>query len=317
LTRILHLGLGNFHRAHQAWYTAHAGGGWRLTGVIMSNAALFESLRAQGGAYHLGIRGPQGLTVERIAIHDRLLLARDDPEAVIAAIAESEVQIVTLTVTEKGYCLGPAGRLDLDNPAIVADLSEEPRSALGMLLHGLARRTAPVTVISCDNISGNGRKLRGAVEDFARAAGLTLTVDIRYPDTMVDRITPATTEAIRAEIEGVTALADAAPVLTEAFSEWIIEDSFAGPFPAWETTGVEIVPDVAPYEMRKLRLLNASHSYLIPPCAKGWNVSGTQRRRPCRRRYWRRRQPTGPPWRIVSRWRACVMNWRRSHVMEA
>ena len=261
MPRILHLGLGNFHRAHQAWHTTRAGG-WQITGVVMGNRVLFDSLRRQGGAYHLGIRGAQGLHIERIAVHDRLLLARDDPQAVIAAIVDPEVDIVTLTITEKGYCLGPDGRLDLANPSIAADLNHTPRSAIGMLTHGLSRRNTPITVVSCDNVSGNGHKLRAAVKDFSHAAGLSLTADIHFPDTMVDRITPATTDAIRAEIEAASGLTDRTPVMTEAFSEWIIEDDFAGPRPAWETAGVEIVPDVAPYEMRKLRLLNAAHSFL-------------------------------------------------------
>lgn len=261
MPRILHLGLGNFHRAHQAWHIARAGG-WRITGVVMGNTALYQALIAQNGAYDLGIRGPGGLRVERIALHDRLLLARDNPKAVIDAIADPEVGIVTLTITEKGYCLGQDGRLDLGNPAIAADLVQGQHSALGMLARGLAGRTAPITVISCDNISGNGHKLQAAVRDFAQAAGLILLADIRFPDTMVDRITPATTDAIRAEIEAVSRMPDAAPVLTEAFSEWIIEDDFAGPRPAWDTAGVEFVSAVGPYEMRKLRLLNAAHSYL-------------------------------------------------------
>ncbi|MFO7921897.1 MAG: mannitol dehydrogenase family protein [Nioella sp.] len=262
MPRILHLGLGNFHRAHQAWHTAHAGGDWRITGVVMGNTVLFETLTTQNGAYHLGIRGQDGLTVERIALHDRMLLAREDPQGVIAAISDSDVQIVTLTVTEKGYCLGSDGRLDPDHPAIASDLAQGPRSAIGLLAHGLAAREAPVTVISCDNVSGNGHKLRAAVSDFACAAGLTLPDGLRFPDTMVDRITPATTDAIRAEIAAASGAEDAAPVLTEAFSEWVIADDFAGPRPAWEDAGVEIVPDVAPFEMRKLRLLNAAHSYL-------------------------------------------------------
>lgn len=262
MPRILHLGLGNFHRAHQAWHTARAGGDWRITGVVMGNEALYAALRAQGGAYHLGIRGPEGLRVERIALHDRLLLARDDPKAVVAAIADPEVEIVTLTVTEKGYCLGADGRLDLDHPAIAGDLAHGPRSAVGMLTHGLGKRSTPVTVISCDNVSGNGHKLRAAVSDFARAAGLTLPTGIRFPDTMVDRITPATTDAIRVEIAAASGIEDAAPVLTEAFSEWVIADDFAGPRPDWHRAGVEIVPDVTPFEMRKLRLLNAAHSFL-------------------------------------------------------
>jgi fructuronate reductase len=261
MPRILHLGLGNFHRAHQAWHTARSGG-WKITGVVMGNNALYDTMKRQGGAYHLGIRGAEGLQVHKIAVHDRLLLARADPHAVVAAIADSQAQIITLTVTEKGYDLGPDGRLNLASPGIAQDLTGHPRSTIGMLAHGLAMRSAPVTVISCDNMSGNGHKLRSAVADFARAAGLRLTADIRFPNSMVDRITPATTDAIRSEIEAASGVVDAAPVLTEAFSEWIIEDDFAGLRPQWETAGVEIVPNVGPYEMRKLRLLNAAHSYL-------------------------------------------------------
>lgn len=262
MPRILHLGVGNFHRAHQAWHTVRAGGDWRVTGVVMSNADLFDRLLSQDGAYHLGIRGFDGLTVERIAIHDRLLLASRSPQAVINAIVDPEVQVVTLTITEKGYCLGPDGQLDLQNTSIARDLVAGPGSALAMLAHGLSRRTAPVTVISCDNISGNGRKLHAAVWDYATAAGLSPTADIRFPDTMVDRITPVTTDAVRSEIKDRVGRLDVAPVMTEAFSEWIIEDDFAGPRPNWEKAGVEIVPDVAAFEMRKLRLLNAAHSYL-------------------------------------------------------
>jgi fructuronate reductase len=261
MPRILHLGLGNFHRAHQAWHTQLAGG-WKMTGVVMGNDALYEAMKRQGGAYHLGVRGAEGLQVHRIAVHDRLLLARVEPQAVVAAIADPDVHIVTLTVTEKGYGLGTDGRLDVGTPTIAADLIQSPRSAVGMLVHGLAMRAAPITIISCDNLSGNGQKLRAAVADFARAAGLRLTADIRFPDTMVDRITPATTDGIRFEIEAASGCVDAAAVLTEAFSEWIVEDDFAGPRPAWEAAGVEIVPDVGPYEMRKLRLLNGAHSYM-------------------------------------------------------
>lgn len=261
MPRVLHLGLGNFHRAHQAWHTVRTAG-WKITGVVMGNEALYETMKSQHGAYHLGIRGANEFQIHRIAVHDRLLLARKDPHAVVAAIADPKVQIITLTITEKGYYLDPDGRLNLSSPSIAQDLAQYPRSAIGMLAHGLAMRTAPVTVISCDNISGNGHKLRTAVADFARAAGLRFTSDIRFPNTMVDRITPATTDSIRSEIEAAGGIVDQVPVLTEAFSEWIIEDDFAGLRPPWETAGVEIVPNVMPYEMRKLRLLNAAHSYL-------------------------------------------------------
>ena len=270
MPRLLHLGLGNFHRAHQAWYTARAnafnGPMWHITGIAMRNAALRDAMEAQGGRYALGIRGPEGLRVDQIAVHDRVLVASEDAGAVLDAIADPDMRIITVTVTEKGYHLGDGG-LDLDAPEIAADLtSDVPQTAIGLLSRGLARRfkagAGPVTVISCDNISGNGGKLAAAVTAFARAAGDRIDPATTFPDTMVDRITPATSPRIRAEIEAATGQPDAAPVMTEAFSEWVIEDRFAGPRPDWHRVGVEITPDVAPFEKRKLRMLNAAHSWL-------------------------------------------------------
>ena len=266
MARILHLGVGNFHRAHQAWYTAHAGDDWHITGVVMRNTTLFQAMQA-GAGYRLGIRGPDGLETENITLHDRMILASRDPALVLAAFADPDLQIVTLTITEKGYCLDAAtGALDLAHPDIVGDLAGQPKSAVGLLAHGLARRAAkglgPLTVLSCDNLSGNGRKLARATADFARAAGVRIDAHTRFPDTMVDRITPATTPRLAAEIAAAAAAPAPAPVMTEAFTEWVIEDDFAGPRPAWETAGAELVRDVAPFEMRKLRLLNAAHSWL-------------------------------------------------------
>jgi fructuronate reductase len=274
MPRIVHLGLGNFHRAHQAWYTARAnaldpaGPQWAITGVAMRSTGVRDALAQQGNRYALGIRGAEGLRVEELAVHDRLLVAAENPGAVLAAIADPETQIITLTVTEKGYCLNAdTGRLDMSAPPIAADLTRDlPRTAIGLLARGLALRTVrkagPVTVLSCDNISGNGTKLAAAVADFLHACGHSADIQATFPDTMVDRITPAISPALRAEIEAACGHADAAPVMTEAFSEWVIEDRFAGPRPDWHRVGTEIVPDVAPFEMRKLRLLNAAHSYL-------------------------------------------------------
>jgi fructuronate reductase len=274
MPRIVHLGLGNFHRAHQAWYTARANAldpaapQWAITGVAMRSTGLRDALARQGNRYALGIRGAAGLRVEELAVHDRLLVAAEDPGAVLSAIAEHETQIITLTVTEKGYYLNAdTGRLDLSGPEIVADLAcDLPQTAIGLLARGLALRAArnggPMTALSCDNISGNGAKLAAAVADFLNRCGLSADNRTTYPDTMVDRITPAISPALRGEIEAACGHADAAPVMTEAFSEWVIEDRFAGPRPDWHRVGIEIVPDVAPFEMRKLRLLNAAHSYL-------------------------------------------------------
>ncbi len=266
MPRVLHLGVGNFHRAHQAVYTADAGGGWAVTGVAMRNAALHDALK-DGAGYDLGIRGADGLTVRRIAVHDRLILASADPGAVIDAFADPDLHVVTLTITEKGYGLDAAGALDLAHPAIAADLAGPvPTGAMGLLAHGLARRAAagrgPLTVLSCDNLSGNGRALGAAMARFAGAADLTHDPGNRYPDTMVDRITPATSDALAAEIAARTGGTARAPVMTEAFSEWVIEDAFAGPRPDWEAAGATLAADVAPFEQRKLRLLNAAHSFL-------------------------------------------------------
>ncbi|MEM9756392.1 MAG: mannitol dehydrogenase family protein [Pseudomonadota bacterium] len=265
MPRIVHIGVGNFHRAHQAWYTARVGGDWSITGVVMGNAALYEALRAAPD-YALGLRSPDGLRVQRIGVHDRYILARQDPTTVIDALADPDVAIVTLTITEAGYGLASDGTLDLTHPAIAADLAGQPTSAIGLLAHGLARRVAArapaVTVMSCDNLRDNGRTLGAALASFAAAADLTLDPRNRFPNAMVDRITPATDAGVANEIARATGRPETAPVLTEAFSDWVIEDAFAGPRPAWEAAGAEIVGDVGPFETRKLRLLNAAHSYL-------------------------------------------------------
>ncbi|MEL7345766.1 MAG: mannitol dehydrogenase family protein, partial [Pseudomonadota bacterium] len=188
MARLLHLGLGNFHRAHQAWYTAKAEGDWKITGVVMRNRDLFEALRA-GEGYTLGIRATRGLGTQHIGVHDRLLLASQDTASVVAAFADPDLHAVTLTITEKGYCLDPTtGELNLNHPDIVADLSGPPKAAIGLLAHGLAQRMAkglgPLTVISCDNLSGNGRKLGAAIAAFASRAALKIHPDTRFPDTM-------------------------------------------------------------------------------------------------------------------------------------
>lgn len=259
--RILHIGLGNFHRAHQAWYTAQAGG-WKITAVSLRSRALRDAMAGQGNGYTLVTRGAEGARYDWIEAIDRVLVAPDAPEAVLAALADPAVSVVTVTVTEKGYHLDAGGALDLTDPLVLADLaSEAPQTLVGFLARGLARRSDPVTVMSCDNLPGNGRKLGAAVRRFAQGAGLTLC-GAGFPDSMVDRITPATTEALKADVLAATGRADAAPVATETFTDWVIEDRFAGARPAWETAGARIVEDVAPYEMRKLRMLNGPHSLI-------------------------------------------------------
>ncbi|NOE16518.1 mannitol dehydrogenase family protein [Ruegeria atlantica] len=247
---ILHFGLGNFARAHLLDYTDQAGG-WDVVGVSLRSSSVRDGLARQGFEYDLCVQG-QG--VRRIKALRDVLVAPEDRAAVFDAMADAE--IISATVTEKGYHLDAAGKLNLQESAIAADLAGQgPATLIGFLAFGLAERRKPVTVLSCDNRMENGKTLEMAVSDFANAAGLDVNWDaVRFPNAMVDRITPATTDAVRA-ISG-----DPMAVPTEAFSEWVIEDNFAGPHPDWP--GVQLVDDVAPHEMRKLRMLNGAHSLL-------------------------------------------------------
>ncbi|KIT14997.1 mannitol dehydrogenase family protein [Jannaschia aquimarina] len=257
----LHIGLGAFHRAHQAPATQEAGG-WDIIGVSLRSPDVRDRLRPQDWDYTLAVKDRGGTEYRRITVVRDVLVAPEDPDAVLAAIADPGIPLVTITVTEKGYCLRD-GTLDLHHPDIGHDLtSAHPRSLVGFLARGLARRNGPMTVLSCDNLPSNGRVLEWAVRDFAQVAGLALPAGTRFPCSMVDRITPRTTEDLRSEIRRELGLDDAAPVETEAFTEWVIEDAFAGPRPRWERAGVAFVDDVAPYEKRKLRMLNGAHSLL-------------------------------------------------------
>ena len=253
MPRILHFGVGNFFRAHQAAYTQDTPG-WRITGVSFRSADVRDGLADQGYDYALLIKDAHGTAIKRITVLDHMLVAPEGPQAVINAVADGDVQVITLTVSEKGYHLTPDGRLDLSHPAVSADLAGGPLTPVGALVRGLAQRRDPVTVLSCDNLPENGSKLARAVHDFASAAGIDITINVTFPASMVDRITPATTDTTRAEASDLMA------VPTEAFSEWVVEDHFAAARPDWP--GVQWVDDVAPYEMRKLRMLNGAHSYL-------------------------------------------------------
>lgn len=248
--RIVHFGLGNFARAHLCDYVADAGG-WDVVGVSLRSATVRDGLAAQGFAYDLCV---QGDGVKRIEVIRDVLVAPEDPEAVLAAM--DEAQIISATVTEKGYHLDAQGLLDLGDPHITRDLAGQgPETLIGFLARGLSGRDTPVTVLSCDNRMENGSVLRAAVQRFTDAAGLEIDwAKVRFPNAMVDRITPATTDAVRA-ISG-----DPLAVPTEAFREWVIEDDFAGPRPDWP--GVQFVQDVAPHELRKLRMLNGAHSLM-------------------------------------------------------
>ncbi|WP_373354951.1 mannitol dehydrogenase family protein [Pseudoroseicyclus sp. CXY001] len=272
---IVHLGLGAFFRAHGALYVEEAmaasGGDWGITGVSLKSPGQRDRLAPQCGTYTAVELGPEGETARHVSVIREVLVAPEDPAAVLAALRTA--RLVTLTITEKGYCHIPAtGRLDLAHPVIRADLAnpEAPASAIGYLTRALAaRRDAgepPFTVLSCDNIPGNGALLRGLVLELAGeidpALAAWIAAEGAFPSSMVDRIVPATTEADIARTEALTGLHDAAPVMHEPFRQWVIEDHFAGPRPDLAAAGAELVEDVTPFEHMKLRCLNGTHSAL-------------------------------------------------------
>jgi len=274
--RIVHLGIGAFHRAHQAYYTEESGD-WGSCGVTQRSPRVAEQLAPQDCLYTLLVRDGADARPQVIGAVRDVLYGGGDPAAVAARIAGPGVSIVSLTVSEKGYRYDPATRrLRLGDPEIAADLAgRPPRTVIGQLTAGLAARSvggaAPLTVVCCDNLPANGPTVRGLVLDFARAwaaggAGPAALPDwigerVAFPATMVDRIAPATTDADLADVAALLGgVRDLAAVVAEPFTQWVIEDSFAGPRPAWERAGAQLVPDVAPYEKVKLRMLNGTHS---------------------------------------------------------
>ena len=261
---IVHLGIGAFHRAHQAVYTEDAGDGWGICGVSQRSPDVIDRLAPQDGLYAVLVRAPDTEQVRVIGAVRELRFAGADPAAVLARIADPAVRVVSLTVTEKGYRHDPAtGRLRLRDPEIVADIAgRPPRTVIGQLVRGLAARTAPVTVLCCDNLPSNGATVRGLVEEFRAAAAARIGCEVTFPATMVDRITPATTPADLDTVERLLGVRDLGAVVTEPFSQWVIEDSFAAGRPAWDKGGAIFTGDVAPYESMKLRLLNGAHSML-------------------------------------------------------
>ena len=276
--RIVHLGLGAFFRAHGALYTEdvleETGGDWGIIGASLRRPDQRDRLAPQDFLYGAVETGPQA---ERARIVGCLLDARvapEDPAALVARMASPDTAIVTLTITEKGYCHNPAsGRLDAAHPEIRHDLEhpDQPQSAVGLIVAALALRhaqgRAPFTVASCDNLPGNGRLLRNLVRDFAalRSDALSSWIETLggFPSSMVDRIVPAPTADSVERANHLIGLRDEAPVTHEPFRQWVLEDSFVeGKRPAWERAGAQFAGDVRPFENAKLRMLNASHSAL-------------------------------------------------------
>ncbi|WP_203291310.1 mannitol dehydrogenase family protein [Maricaulis parjimensis] len=274
---IIHLGVGAFHRAHQAVYfdqlMAQGEAGWQIRGASLRSARVAHQLNPQGGLYTMVQRDGPATQLRVIGALTDVLVAPSDPETLIAALAEPSVALVTLTITEKGYHLDPdTGELMLTDAAIKADLERpsRPSTAPGFLVAGLAARRAaglpPFTVLSCDNIPDNGLRTRAAVLGFARQVNPDLAdwieASVAFPGSMIDRIVPATTAEDIDALEAMTGYRDEAMVKTEPFTQWVVEDNFCHRRPALETVGVQMTDDVAAWERAKLRLLNGSHSAL-------------------------------------------------------
>ncbi len=265
-TGIVHIGIGAFHRAHQAIYTDDAMNAgdrnWGITGVSLRSPTVAAQLEPQDGLYTLGVRSAAGNAWRLIGAIKSVLVASHAPEAVITAIAAPNVHIVSFTVTEKGYLRRPDGMLDL--------AAADETSLYHYVGNALERRRAAglpgITLLSCDNLANNGAVLRALMRQYlaARKPDLAAWFDAECtcPATMVDRIVPATTPADLAEAELALGIRDEGTVVTEPFSQWVIEDQFAGPRPQWAAVGAQFTADVAPYEAAKLRMLNGAHSAL-------------------------------------------------------
>ena len=275
---IVHLGLGGFHRAHMARYTHTlmdrdpAAREWGIlgAGLLPQDRAMRDSLAPQDSLYTLLERDGAQERATVIGSLTGVIFAGQDSANLLDAIDRPTIRIVSLTVTENGYCLNRATkRLDPDHTLIRADLARpsRPRSAIGIITEALRRRRdtgiPPFTAMSCDNIQHNGQVLRDAVLALAtlRDPALATWIErsVSFPSSMVDRITPVTTDADRAWVAETYGVTDHWPVVSEQFSQWVLEDRFPSGRPAWDQVGTQFVPDVAPYEMMKLRLLNASH----------------------------------------------------------
>jgi len=280
-TGVVHFGVGGFHRAHQAMYHDRLMNDgkaldWGIcgVGVMPADRRMKEALDAQGGLYTLVVKHPDGTCEPRVlgAITE-YLFAPDDPEAVIDKLAADATRIVSLTVTEGGYNINDVtGEFDASNPGVVHDLEARaaPRTTFGLVTEALRRRRErgfpPFTIMSCDNLPGNGHLSRMAFTAFARLRhpelGDWVEREVKFPNSMVDRITPVTTDDDRAELRERFGIDDKWPVVCEPFTQWALEDAFTLGRPPYEDAGVQVVDDVEPYELMKLRLLNAGHQAL-------------------------------------------------------
>ena len=275
--RMVHLGPGAFFRAFGAVYTDEVNAvndeGWGILAVSLRSATAAHQLDQQDGIYHSVTFSKEGLQPKLISSIVRTLVAPDDPGAVVAEMAEPAVKVVSLTITEKGYCHRSSdGKLNLKHPDIIHDLDDwlQPVSAIGFIVAALAkRRTAgnkPFTVLSCDNLPSNGALIRGIVLEFAQNIDGELAnwieAQVSFPSSMVDRITPATTPEDINALSEITGALDLGCVFHEQFRQWVIEDDFCNGRPRWELAGAQFVAEVDAHELKKLRCLNGTHSAL-------------------------------------------------------
>jgi len=275
---IVHIGVGAFHRAHQAVYTDKAidaafGTEWGIAGASLRSVDIVSDLKAQDFRYSVVTRGADGDRAWIVGSIIDAIAATEEREHLLDRLADTGTRIVTLTVSEKAYGIDPvSGGLDLSHAAIAHDLShpQAPVGAIGILVEALARRMTlrrdPLTVLCCDNLPGNGHIVRRLVLDMAerrdRELARWIEREIRFPSSMVDRIVPAATETTRALAASLIGAEDRLALETEPFAQWVIEDDFAAGRPAWEAGGAIFVRDVHAYEKMKLRLLNGSHSLI-------------------------------------------------------
>ncbi|MEO8749290.1 MAG: mannitol dehydrogenase family protein [Allobranchiibius sp.] len=282
---IVHLGICAFHRAHQALMTQDAAVStgdtrWGICGVTQRSRTVVDQLRPQDGLYTVLERGRSHSSARIVAQVSDVLFAAQEGDRLLHRLAHPATHIVTMTVTEKGYPTGQRGGLDRSDDAVAHDLTRRSRgqagsrSVIGQLVRGLQARAdsdaGPITVMSCDNLTDNGAILQRLVEDFCYALpsgegediAAFVAASVTFPCSVVDRIVPATTDQDRAEVEALLGVRDEALVVAEPYRQWVIEDHFAGPRPAWERAGAMFVDDVAPYGQLKLRILNGTHSML-------------------------------------------------------
>lgn len=272
---IVHFGPGAFHRAHQAVYTdellKRGELSWGICAVSINSSDVRDLLAPQDNLYTLAILDHE-LSYRLIGSIKEVLVASEDPTSVIARLSQEQIKVVSLTITEKGYCLTPVGGLDFGHSNIQHDLRDlsRPRSAIGFLVSGLFARwqqgIPPFIVLSCDNLTDNGKRLRRAVTEFSQKISETFAKwvekEVKFPCSMVDSITPATNDIVREQVKAAIGLEDAWPIQRERFTQWVIEDIDGVRLPPWQDVGVILSKDVRGYEATKLRILNGLHSSL-------------------------------------------------------